>query len=620
MVTSISSSSASGAPIRGLQGLKKLKRDDARAALTNLQIQVAGKPGVLKLMHTRKDQDMVFERKSWYQAIARRQGKMDNTAEALKTLYERAELSSKAKAELVAYLESHNNRVGGSSLARLIQGHLKPKSSDHVMNQVLPKETNHNWALRKDIFGSRDERTVGCVSPHQETQAERDANINARDQRNLQFQRDNPDLNPNYLIGTGPNDPQRLHGISRSANAAMGQQFDLSKPIVLFFGGSHGNTNDYAYPAAAAAGPAYAGGLNFLAVDYRGFGQSGHTRPTPKSVTDDAMRVYEHVRSLGFPPEKIILRGYSLGAAAVGRIHAAADLQGEKLMAVVYDRPMASAADAAKSKFGSTAGWLTQNSVGRFGANQYLEVINTLGSKDMSSTLVIADNQQVLGPRAEQMAKEHRAELVQLGQSHEAHWHANDALTNLFDRVAVSNTYARDRLKQAIRDWLDMSHEAGTDRDLEAIKLLTQWFKNLERAENRARQDNGSAPLESMDDLADLMGEVARDLVRDEGDALTPLRLAHWQQRLENSPALGVLSRIADRVNDELLAPRNSPERSTQLEFIKDQSQDASILVVQLRSAMGLPALAGSWYVEPNDSNTSIEMKADIEKLFAEAK
>lgn len=436
MVTSISSSSASGAPIRGLEGLKELNRDDARAALTNLQAQVAGKPGVLKLMHTQKDQDMVFERKRWYQAIARRRVKMDNTAEALKTLYDRAGLSSKAKGELAAYLERHNNRVGGSSLARLIQGHLKPKSSEHVMNQVLPKETNHNWALRKDIFGSLDERTVGCVSPRQETRAERNANIVTRDQRNLQFQRDNPDLNPNYLIGTGPNDPQRLHGISRSANAAMVQQFDLSKPIVLFFGGSHGNTKDYAYPAAAAAGPAHAGGLNFLSVDYRGFGQSGHTSPTPKSVTDDAMRVYEHVKSLGFPPEKIILRGYSLGAAAVGRIHAAADLQGEKLMGVVYDRPMASAVSAARSTSGAIAGWLTKNSVGRFGANQYLEVINTLGSKDMSCTLVISDNEEDLGPRAERMAKEHRAELVQLGQPHEAHWHANDAFTNLVDRLA----------------------------------------------------------------------------------------------------------------------------------------------------------------------------------------
>ena len=428
MVTSISPSA--GAPIRGLSGLKELNKADAQQVLTSLQAQVANKSGVLKLMHTGKDQDMVFERKSWYQVIARRQGKIDNTATALKTLYERAGLSEKARSELDIYLNKRGNKAGGSSLARLIQGHLRAKSGDAVMNQVLPKETNYNWALRKDIFGSRDERTVGCVAPFEETRAERAANIITRNQNNLQFRSDNPDLNPAYIIGSGPNDPNRLQGISRSATAAMGQQFDVSKPIVVFFGGSHGNTEDFAYPAAAAAGPRVAGGLNFLSVDYRGFGKSGHTPPTPKSVTDDAMRVYEYVKKdLGFPPEKIILRGYSLGAAAVGRIHASADLQGEKLMGVVYDRPMASAVATAKTSEGTVAGWSTKSSVGRFGANQYSEVINTLGTKDLSRTLVISDTNPELGPHAEEMASQHQVQLHQLGQPHEAHWHANDAFT-----------------------------------------------------------------------------------------------------------------------------------------------------------------------------------------------
>ena len=428
MVTSISP--IAGAPIRGLSGLKGLNKSDARHVLTSLQAQVAGKSGVLKLMHTGKDQDMVFERKSWYQIIARRQGKIDNTATALKTLYERAGLSEKARSELDIYLNKRGNKAGGSSLARLIQGHLKARSGDAVMNQVLPKETNYNWALRNDIFGSRDARRVGCVSPFEETQAERADNIATRNQNNLQFLRDNPDLNPAYIIGSGPDDPNRLQGISRSANPDKGQEFDYNKPIVVFFGGSHGNTADYAYPAARAAGPGVEGGLNFLAVDYRGFGQSGHARPTPKSVTDDAMRVYEYVKKeLGFPPEKIILRGYSLGAAAVGRIHASADLQGEKLMGVVYDRPMASAAATAKTVKGDSAGWFTEKSVGRFGANQYLEVINTLGSKDLSRTLVISDTNPELGPHAEEMASQHQVQLRPLGEPHEAHWHANDAFT-----------------------------------------------------------------------------------------------------------------------------------------------------------------------------------------------
>ena len=167
---------------------------------------------------------------------------------------------------------------------------------------------------------------------------------------------------------------------------------------------------------------------------------------------------------------------------------------------------------------------------------------------------------------------------------------------------------------------MNLPPKTEADRDLEAIKLFTQRFKNLESAENRDRQENGGQPLESLDDLADLMNEVVQDLMREEGNALTPQRLETWKQRLENSPALEVLRRIAGRVNDELLEPGNTVERSNKLEFIKDQSQDASILMVQLRSAMGLPVLRGDWYVEPDESNTPPALMADIDKLFEETR
>ena len=85
MVTSVTSSASQ--PIRGLDGLKHLDAEQARTLLSQIETQVAGKSGVLKLMHTTKDLDMAFERKSWYQAIARRQSKMENTAQALKILY-----------------------------------------------------------------------------------------------------------------------------------------------------------------------------------------------------------------------------------------------------------------------------------------------------------------------------------------------------------------------------------------------------------------------------------------------------------------------------------------------------------------------------------------------------
>lgn len=426
---------ANSNPIRGLQGLDSLDAQSARSLLRQIETQVAGKGGVLKLMHTSKDQDMVFERKSWYQGIARRQNKMDQTAAALKTLYVKAGMSPVAIKQLDNYLQEHSNRVGGGSLARLLQGHLEPRQSQNLVQRLLPRETNANPVLRSDVFGSEISRRTGTAYADPGLNAaERAQSVRDRDQRNLQMCRDYPDINPNYLIGTGPNDPARLTGISRSATPSLAQQLDTSKPIVIFLGGSHGNVADYGYPAAHAAGSNASGGLNFLAVDYRGYGASGDANPTPKTVTDDAMRVYQHVRDLGFTPDKIILRGYSMGAAAAARIHAACDLRGEKLMGVIYDRPMASASAVAKQMEGSAAGWATKQSVGDFGADRYLALIHRLGSGDMSNTVVIKDKEDRLGPPAEAMARNRGIELKSPNIDHEAHLLANDAVSECINR------------------------------------------------------------------------------------------------------------------------------------------------------------------------------------------
>lgn len=435
MVTFVTSSAAQ--PIRGLEGLKRLDAEQAKALLSQIETQVAGKSGVLKLIHTTKDRDMAFERKSWYQAIARRQSKMDNTAQALTILYAQAGLSPMAQKQLEDYLQQHQNKVGGSSLGQLLHAHLNPTQNQALIGRLMPTEGNANPALRSDVFGSEAARRRGAIFAEPNlTDNDRLQAIQDRDQVNAQMCRDYPDINPQYVIGPNPPDRTRLVGISRSADATLGQQFDLNKPIVLFFGGSAGNVADYGYPAANAAGPRVSGGLNFLAVDYRGFGSSDNARPTPKTVTDDAMRVFEHVRSLGFTPDKIILRGYSMGAAAAARIHATCDLKGEKLMGVIYDRPMASASEVARQMRGRFAAWATQRSVGAFGADRYLELIHRLGSGDMSNAIVIRDSEDELGPPAEHMATTRGITLISnVEMKHEAHYVANDPVTDFVDAL-----------------------------------------------------------------------------------------------------------------------------------------------------------------------------------------
>jgi acetyl esterase/lipase len=655
MATSITSSQ--GQSIRGLHQIGQLEQASAKNVLQQLQTQIAGKSGVLKLMHTRKDQDMVFERKSWYQAIARRSGKMQDTATALKTLYQSAGMSPSALKQLEVYLSTHNNRVGGTALANLIQGHLNSQINDALVHRVLPREENHNLVMGSTIFGTRQDRREGCVSPYQETAAEHAQNVSDRDARNLQLQRDCPDLNPHYQIGDGLNGADQLVGISRSANAARGQAFDLSKPIVIFFGGSHGNVADYGYPAATAAGPQHMGGMNFLSVDYRGFGQSSDTQPTPKSVTQDAVKVYEHVKSLGFRPDQIILRGYSMGAVAAARVHAIADLKGEQLMGVVYDRPMASAADTAGvvgGKFGKAA---TKASVGGFGVDRYLQSIRQLGSGDMRRALVIADNEARLGPIAERMAQERGVLLTKLNEGHAAHWHANEAFTAFLGRILpdpanaplagnppapanpasvqaaapqapqaiadsapVSPAQARMEAERAVTEsvlgWLDAGMETPFEDDLAVLKDFSAKLRQLEIAENALRLHNGQSPIREADDQMALLTQTIKTCVEREGTALTPERRAHWENKFHNSPALTVLSRIADRVNEELLL-NNTPAQYVQLDQLSDLAKFSAGMVVSLRMALSLPPLEVFWYVDPTESNTTPETFAHIEQLFS---
>ncbi len=388
MVTAISGSA--GQPIRGLQGVKQLSQSDASNTLSQLSTQIRGKSGVLKLMHTSKDRDMVFERKSGYQFWARRSGKMEQTAQALRALYQQAGLSPAAQRQLDAYLNKHGNRVGGSGLANLIQTHMSGELSPTVMARQLPQlSTSISGVIRNALFGTAAERRTVSADDVKDRDLDRHRDRKA-------YLESQPEVNANYTIGV-----QQLHGMSRSAHPDR-TAFDLTKPIVIFFGGSGAACEAYSYPAALRTGPNKdTGGLNFLAVDYRGFGRSADVAVTPRTVCDDGKAVYQHVLDLGFKPEQVILRGHSLGAAVAGQIHAEAELRGQALGGVVYDRPMTSAAGVAGALAGQIAKW----SVGDFGAQSCLQSMpRNLQGQLLTPTRIIIDSSTMHGPGGRQMA------------------------------------------------------------------------------------------------------------------------------------------------------------------------------------------------------------------------
>jgi len=88
---------------------------------------------------------------------------------------------------------------------------------------------------------------------------------------------------------------------------------DTAARWLLVCHGNAGNLSDSGRPAHYAGLRAL--GLNLLAFDYRGYGESGGA-PTEAGLYRDAEAAYGYLRdTLGVPPERIVLFGHSLGSA-----------------------------------------------------------------------------------------------------------------------------------------------------------------------------------------------------------------------------------------------------------------------------------------------------------------
>lgn len=88
---------------------------------------------------------------------------------------------------------------------------------------------------------------------------------------------------------------------------------DTAGRWLLICHGNAGNLSDAGRPEHYAGLRAL--GLNLLAFDYRGYGESGGS-PSEAGLYRDAEAAYEYLRdTLGVPPERIVLFGHSLGSA-----------------------------------------------------------------------------------------------------------------------------------------------------------------------------------------------------------------------------------------------------------------------------------------------------------------
>lgn len=102
-------------------------------------------------------------------------------------------------------------------------------------------------------------------------------------------------------------------GVSLVAWVIRAPATDTAGRWLLICHGNAGNLSDAGRPDHYAGLRAL--GLNLLAFDYRGYGESGGI-PSEAGLYRDAEAAYEYLRdTLGIPPERIVLFGHSLGSA-----------------------------------------------------------------------------------------------------------------------------------------------------------------------------------------------------------------------------------------------------------------------------------------------------------------
>ena len=113
---------------------------------------------------------------------------------------------------------------------------------------------------------------------------------------------------------------------------------------LLICHGNAGNLSNAGRPAHYAGLRAL--GLNLLAFDYRGYGESGGA-PTEQGLYDDAHAAYRYLRDIeGVPPDRIVLFGHSLGSAV------AVELAGrEPAAGLVLDGALASVVGRAQEVY-----------------------------------------------------------------------------------------------------------------------------------------------------------------------------------------------------------------------------------------------------------------------------
>jgi acetyl esterase/lipase len=174
---------------------------------------------------------------------------------------------------------------------------------------------------------------------------------------------------------------------------------DTSRPVVLLLTGSGGSAEEQGFDVASFY---TANGASVLSVNYAGFG--GNAAPaegtSELSMQQDAQSMLQHLINLGYDPDKIIIHGYSLGAAVAAELQRANEANDVKFRGAVQDRPMLSAVHGVEGHFTKAmhpAAALTRDKVGGFQGERAIMQL------DPQTPMVITSDKGRFATRADEL-------------------------------------------------------------------------------------------------------------------------------------------------------------------------------------------------------------------------
>lgn len=366
-----------------------------------------------------------------------------------------------AQLEIAAKKQSHQV----TDVLDALSGNEKPKENVAIENDGTPPRDKESLSpltrfLNNELYGDKEaRRKIGEI-----TQTLLDHAVEKGESQKITLQGEAGRLTGYYHQGTAPSE---------------GETSSPSGKVVLFL---HGSCSSAEEQASAIRNHYQKQGIDMLAVNLRGYGESDGG-PSEKGLYQDARTMFNYlVNDKGIDPSNIIIHGYSMGGPIAADLARYAAQNGQAVSGLLLDRPMPSMTKAITAHEvanpAGIVGAIAKAVNGQFSVEKNLE-----GLPKETSILLLTDNEG-LGNEGEKL----RTKLTAFGY-------------NVTGEQAFYGHEASNRLMSQYADQIvsGLSSSASVDEDLDQQGLDTTSTKD----QGVSNKDDHLQVVDSKEALAD---------------------------------------------------------------------------------------------------------------------